>query len=524
MRLIKSVVGTVCTAALPAALLLTINPANAQSSYTPAPARIYNLYVATTGSDTNSGSQAAPFRTIAKAASAAKPSTTIHVASGSYGNVSTTVSGNATGRIRIVSDTKWGAKIAGTGTEAHWDNRGSYVDIVGFDISGSGRLGIVNYGSFTKIEANHVHDLKISGGCTGSGGAGIVDANYSATDDDIIGNVVHDIGVPGSCNGVQGIYHSNLRGHIFNNIVYRVSAWGIHLWHAANNVVIANNTVFANGAGGMGGGIEFGVGDSPGGVVLDNTTVANNIVYGNATGIVQYCYSGQACIGSHNTVANNLVYGNGGSAISLRVGSATGTVVADPQFVNYQSNGSGDYHLKSTSPAVDKGSATGAPAFDIEQAARPKGGAFDIGAYEFGTSTSSPTPTPSSWVDCAAEGGVCSFSGSRQVRYGAGASFATLPATGSIACTNAVFGDPIPGTVKSCQYSSTSSTPPAGAWTSCATEGGTCSFSGTREVRYGTTTAYTSRIATGAVSCSNETFGDPAHGFVKSCSYSSIVQ
>jgi len=345
---------------------------------------IYNLYVSTTGSDSNSGSQSSPFRTIQRAASVAKPSTTVHVAAGTYnGNVTTSVSGTSTARIRYVSDTKWGAKIVGSGTESMWINKGNYVDIVGFDISGPGRLGVLNYASYTLVANNHVHNLTLSGGCTGSGGAGIMNATYTASDGDVIGNVVHDISTPGKCNSVHGIYHANLRGHIYNNVVYRSSAWGIHLWHAANNVMIANNTVFANGAGSMGGGILEGVGDSPGGKILTNTKIINNIVYNNpSNGILQYCYSGTNCIGSGNVVANNLVYGNG-RAITLKVGSATGTVSADPRFVSYQSSGTlGNYRLQSTSPAINKGVSTSAPTTDIDGIARPRGGAFDIGAYE----------------------------------------------------------------------------------------------------------------------------------------------
>ena len=313
----------------------------------------------------------------------AKASTTVHVAAGTYsGNVTTNANGSSSARIYYVSTTKWGAKIVGSGTEAMWTNNGDYSSIIGFDITGPGRIGILNWASYSVMQGNHVHNLTVSGGCDGNGGAGIENASYTDSDDDIIGNVVHDIGTPGACNGVQGIYSSNLRGRILNNIVYRVSAWGLHLWHAANSVTIANNTVFANGSSGMGGGIEIGTGDSPGGVVLDNTHVLNNIVYNNpGAGIMEYCYSGQSCIGSHNTVTNNLVYGNGG-AISLKVGTATGTVSADPQFVNYQANGSGDYRLKSTSPAVDHGVSTYAPVYDIDNVMRPRGAAIDIGAYE----------------------------------------------------------------------------------------------------------------------------------------------
>jgi len=60
------------------------------------------------------------------------------------------------------------------------------------------------------------------------------------------------------------------------------------------------------------------------------------------------------------------------------------------------------------------------------------------------------------WVFCANENGTCTFSGTRQVRYGAGTSWNILTATNSIACNNSTFGDPIYGTAKTCEYSSNS--------------------------------------------------------------------
>jgi hypothetical protein len=53
---------------------------------------------------------------------------------------------------------------------------------------------------------------------------------------------------------------------------------------------------------------------------------------------------------------------------------------------------------------------------------------------------------------CAAEGGVCSISGTHQVRYGANGFYATKTVTGPVACTNAVFGDPAYKIAKSCSY------------------------------------------------------------------------
>lgn len=341
------------------------------------------LYVAPDGDDANPGTRAAPLRSVGAAATKARAGATVRVAPGTYAeNVKSSANGSATAPIRYLSDVKWGAKIVGSGTEAVWENHGRNVEIAGFDFSGSGRAGILNFGSRVRMAGNHVHDLALSGGCTGNGGGGIVNADYAASDGEISGNVVHDIGTPGACPGVHGIYLSNLRGRIDNNIVYHASAWGIHLWHAADRVVIANNTVFANGSDTVGGGIVVGTGDRPGGVVLSGTRVINNIVAFNPrASIRQYCYPGQACIGAGNLVANNVVYGNG-IGIEMLAGKARGTIAADPGFVAFRADGSGDYRLQPGSPALKRGIAAAAPATDIDGVRRPRGAAVDIGAYQ----------------------------------------------------------------------------------------------------------------------------------------------
>jgi hypothetical protein len=58
------------------------------------------------------------------------------------------------------------------------------------------------------------------------------------------------------------------------------------------------------------------------------------------------------------------------------------------------------------------------------------------------------------WSYCASENGSCAVSGSRQVRYGAGGRYAYKTVTGAVACTNANFGDPAYGVVKTCEASS----------------------------------------------------------------------
>ena len=180
---------------------------------------------------------------------------------------------------------------------------------------------------------------------------------------------------------------------------------------------------------------------------------------------------------------------------------------------------------------------------------RPTSGALDIGAYETGTAgpstpaptpapvpvpDPSPTPTPATWIACANEGGTCTFSGTREVRYGTATVYVTKVFTGSVRCTNAVFGDPKRGETKSCSYADTATptpTPPSPpapvdpvTWTGCASEGGTCKFTGTREVRYGKPGYYATKVFTNAVPCTNAVFGDPKRGDTKSCSYSSLAR
>jgi hypothetical protein len=159
--------------------------------------------------------------------------------------------------------------------------------------------------------------------------------------------------------------------------------------------------------------------------------------------------------------------------------------------------------------------------------ARPVVGTLDIGAYE-AVGTAAET-TGVTWTECASEKGTCTFSGTREVRFGANGLFTSKVVTASTPCTTAVFGDPINGVAKTCSYASVTSAPPVTTapsttptWTTCAGEGSTCSFSGTREVRYGTSTNYVTKVFTGSAVCSNPTFGDPAHGELKSCSVSSV--
>jgi hypothetical protein len=77
------------------------------------------------------------------------------------------------------------------------------------------------------------------------------------------------------------------------------------------------------------------------------------------------------------------------------------------------------------------------------------------------TPTPTPTPDPDAWTFCAAERSRCSFTGTQEVRYGANGTY-TAPRTftDGVDCTNAVFGDPLPGVNKHCDRRPVTTPPP----------------------------------------------------------------
>ena len=72
--------------------------------------------------------------------------------------------------------------------------------------------------------------------------------------------------------------------------------------------------------------------------------------------------------------------------------------------------------------------------------------------------TSPPTlaaTTDSPWTRCATEGETCNYSGTKDVRYGANGIYVYKTVAGPVGCLNAVFTDPLFGTLKYCDIADT---------------------------------------------------------------------
>jgi len=131
------------------------------------------------GADTNDGSQAAPWKTIAHAASVAKPGDEVLVKPGQYDELITlTVSGTADKLIRLRSEQPRAARVKG------FVLKGDYISIEGFEITGgddkgngifAGEAHYKTARTGCKMLANFIHDL--DGTAITSGERAVVKAN-----------------------------------------------------------------------------------------------------------------------------------------------------------------------------------------------------------------------------------------------------------------------------------------------------------------------------------------------------------
>ena len=114
-------------------------------------------YVSTTGSDSNSGSSAAPFRTFTKAASVLVAGDTLQVMTGTYTETLTLAnSGTATAPITVIGNS---AVLNMQGTKANGISiSGNHIKVSRFEVVGATDFGILVTGKYVSVENNVIHD------------------------------------------------------------------------------------------------------------------------------------------------------------------------------------------------------------------------------------------------------------------------------------------------------------------------------------------------------------------------------
>jgi len=258
--------------------------------------------------------------------------------------------------------------------------------------------------SFETILGNEVMNI-------GAGGKLYHAAYFGADghDFDIGWNSVHDVL---GCRGMQW-FNSSIDSYNINvhdNLLYNIRCDAINLASvnaSSGYVNVYNNVVYHAGIGPDPGDLANyacininAAGNPSAAVQVFNNTMYDCGARGGSTAALMspavpaklvdnifYSISGEPYFegGAQISGSNNLFYGNSSGPSSL-----TGNINSNPLFV---STSTPDFHLQSTSPAIDAGIATAAST-DREGVIRPQGSAFDLGSYEyFKGSGSTPPPT-----------------------------------------------------------------------------------------------------------------------------------
>jgi parallel beta-helix repeat protein len=254
-------------------------------------------YVATDGSDSNSGTEAQPFQTLDRGIRDLRPGDTLYVKNGTYTG----------GLMFIPSGTSWGNPVtvaaypghspvivpAGPGSTTLYLVTSRYIVIDGFVIYGT------NGGDAVKITwgwggiADHIRIQNSEILYAGGSGIAISDGSDG---NEFINLQIHDNGTDGLGYGFYIVSSDNL---VEGCSIHDHTGWGIHAWHSTgtgvNNNVIRNNVIYNNGRSGRGDGILLTSGNgnqasnndiwrNNGGIRIEaasNTYVDHNTIHGN---------------------------------------------------------------------------------------------------------------------------------------------------------------------------------------------------------------------------------------------------
>lgn len=403
-------------------------------------------FVSMNGNDAAAGTSNAPWRTLQHAANVVSAGDLVTVRPGNYTGFQLETSGTVAAPIEFFAEPGVLINAANPVRGQHGINleNASHVIVDGFAVTGMPQAGVRSVGvdgnelaSFVTIRnvnsynngkwgilTGFVNDLVIENNFTSgsaiehgiyvsnSGDRPTIRNNMSfnnrangihmngdieqETGDGIIsgalvsGNIIYNNGTGGGSGiNMDGVQNSRIE----NNLLYNNHHSGISLYKfdgggaSIGNVVI-NNTIHqaANGLWALN--IQDG---STGNTALNNVLVSDSgsrgaidisadslIGFTSDYNVVMSRFTTNGGDSNHTLEQWQVATGQDSHSKAATTASELAALFADPAGVDR------DYHLISTSLAVNAGSSLLAPAFDLDGKNRPIGGAWDIGAYESG--------------------------------------------------------------------------------------------------------------------------------------------
>lgn len=315
--------------------------------------------VATTGSDRNTGSCSAPWKTIQKAVETLRPGQTALVRAGTYReNVFMERGGTTADRITLRAYAGERVVLRGRLRVAA-DN----VRVVGLHVDGRGLalatpLVYVMGGRSVTLERLEA---------TRSSRSGIFVGN-DARNVTVIASWVHDNGARAQLD--HGIVFSRgSGGRIESNVVERNRAGGVLVYPEFDDALVNQNTIVGNRS--------FGVLVGGEQTTSDRIVVVNNIVAYNGGQGIRTFWGDK--VGRGNAATYNLIWGNSEDDVSRAGIAQHGNFHAAPGFLDLAA---GDFRLQRRSPAVGQALVRYTARIDRNGRPRPQGQRPDLGAYE----------------------------------------------------------------------------------------------------------------------------------------------
>jgi hypothetical protein len=375
-------------------------------------------YVSTSGSDSNSGAQSAPFRHISRGVSAAGAGDTVIVMDGTYdnegqvaassggGSVVTMMNTGSSGHpITIMAQNRGGAILnAASGSQSELGCYGawayfdlsytSYVVIQGFVIENGCVNAFHANGSAHDItirwnEVRNIGNWNNPASTLSPTGIYLNQNEYNFTFD---GNIWHDIGGGSNVNQQHAIYSGASNVTIVNNMFYnQVHGWDIQT-AGGHGIYIANNTFAFPNPNRDG---QIVIWDDYNAGSLSDLVIENNVFYQPSNYAIVSNLAGPigGCTIQYNITTSGSMWDDGASC-----SMGNNMTNTDPMLVNPSGL---DFHLKSGSPAIGSGMTVPYTTIDFTNSTRT--GSYDRGAYAaqgsaapppVPTQPPAPTPTP----------------------------------------------------------------------------------------------------------------------------------
>jgi hypothetical protein len=162
------------------------------------------IFVSPSGSDSAAGTEAAPYRTLQKAANEAGPGDVVSVAAGTYVGFETDTSGTSSNRIVFRANGTVNVTQASSGYGIYINNA-SYVTIEGFSVSGTSLKGIAARGATATSPMRGVQILNNTVTNTVQEGMYLSQLNASL----IEGNTISNVGTSGTTTTGHGLHLAN---------------------------------------------------------------------------------------------------------------------------------------------------------------------------------------------------------------------------------------------------------------------------------------------------------------------------